>query len=84
MAGNVEPAFSLGIEEEYLLVDLATRDLVADPPAELLQRCIAETEGRGHVVGARHPDAGGEDLFLVDRSANASEVTDGLRPLAVA
>jgi carboxylate-amine ligase len=46
MAGNVEPAFSLGIEEEYLLVDLATRDLVADPPAELLQRCIAETEGR--------------------------------------
>ena len=44
--GNVEPAFSLGIEEEYLLVDLATRDLVADPPAELLQRCIAETDGR--------------------------------------
>jgi carboxylate-amine ligase len=46
MAGNVEPAFSLGIEEEYLLVDLATRDLVADPPAELLQRCISETDGR--------------------------------------
>ena len=44
--GFVEPAFSLGIEEEYLLVDLATRDLVADPPAELLQRCIAETDGR--------------------------------------
>ena len=44
--GNVEPAFSLGLEEEYLLVDLATRDLVADPPAELLQRCIAETDGR--------------------------------------
>jgi carboxylate-amine ligase len=46
MAGNVEPAFTLGIEEEYLLVDLATRDLVADPPAELLQRCISETDGR--------------------------------------
>jgi carboxylate-amine ligase len=46
MGANVEPAFSLGIEEEYLLVDLATRDLVADPPAELLQRCIAETDGR--------------------------------------
>jgi glutamate---cysteine ligase / carboxylate-amine ligase len=44
--GNVEPAFSLGIEEEYLLVDLATRDLVSDPPGELLQRCIAETDGR--------------------------------------
>jgi len=45
-SGIVEPAFTLGLEEEYLLVDLATRDLVADPPAELLQRCIAETDGR--------------------------------------
>jgi carboxylate-amine ligase len=44
--GNAEPSFSLGLEEEYLLVDLATRDLVSDPPAELLQRCIAETDGR--------------------------------------
>jgi carboxylate-amine ligase len=43
---NAEPPFSLGIEEEYLLVDLATRDLVSDPPAELLQRCISETDGR--------------------------------------
>ncbi len=43
---NSEPPFTLGIEEEYLLVDLATRDLVTDPPAELLQRCIAETDGR--------------------------------------
>src|SRR3954447_20261741 len=44
--GTDEPAFTLGIEEEYLLVDQATRDLVTDPPAELLQRCIAETDGR--------------------------------------
>jgi glutamate---cysteine ligase / carboxylate-amine ligase len=43
---KTEPPFSLGIEEEYLLVDLATRDLVADPPSELLQACIAETDGR--------------------------------------
>lgn len=41
-----EPAFSIGLEEEYLLVDLATRDLVSDPPGELLQRCISETDGR--------------------------------------
>jgi glutamate---cysteine ligase / carboxylate-amine ligase len=46
MPRHDEPTFSLGIEEEYLLVDLATRDLVSDPPAELLQRCIAETDGR--------------------------------------
>jgi carboxylate-amine ligase len=44
--GNIEPSFSLGLEEEYLLVDLATRDLLSDPPAELLQRCISETDGR--------------------------------------
>lgn len=34
-----EPAFSLGVEEEYLLVDLATRDLVSDPPASFLEAC---------------------------------------------
>ena len=34
-----EPAFSLGIEEEYLLVDRASRELVRDPPAGLLAEC---------------------------------------------
>lgn len=34
-----EPAFSLGVEEEYLLVDLVTRDLVSDPPASFLEAC---------------------------------------------
>lgn len=33
------PDFTLGIEEEFLLVDPVTRDLVADPPEELFQRC---------------------------------------------
>ncbi len=33
------PPFTLGIEEEYLLVELATRDLVRDAPAELLAEC---------------------------------------------
>ena len=36
--GNAEPSFTLGLEEEYLLVDLATLDLVSDPPPELLHR----------------------------------------------
>lgn len=36
-----EPSFSLGIEEEYLLVDIETRDLAADPPKELMERCEA-------------------------------------------
>ena len=34
-----EPEFTLGVEEEYLLVDRATRDLVSDPPAELMREC---------------------------------------------
>lgn len=40
------PSFTIGIEEEYLLVDRSTRDLVAEPPAELLERGEARTEGR--------------------------------------
>ncbi len=30
---------TIGIEEEYMLVDPETRDLVSDPPAELLAEC---------------------------------------------
>ena len=34
-----EPRFSLGVEEEYLLVDVHTRDLVPDPPPDLMLEC---------------------------------------------
>ncbi len=34
-----EPSFTIGIEEEYLLVDPKTRDLADDPPDELLAEC---------------------------------------------
>lgn len=34
------PDFTIGIEEEYLLVDPATRDIARDPPADL----VAQTE----------------------------------------
>jgi len=34
-----EPEFTLGVEEEYLLVDIETRALVADPPKSLLSEC---------------------------------------------
>ena len=33
------PSLTLGLEEEYLLVDPTSRDLVAAPPAEFMQRC---------------------------------------------
>jgi carboxylate-amine ligase len=35
----------VGIEEEYLVVDRETRDLVAEPPPELLERGVEETDG---------------------------------------
>ncbi|HSG64547.1 MAG TPA: carboxylate-amine ligase [Gammaproteobacteria bacterium] len=36
-----EPLFTLGIEEEYLLVDPRTRDLIESAPPSLLDRCAA-------------------------------------------
>ena len=34
-----EPSLTIGIEEEYLLVDKETRDLVNDPPKAFLEAC---------------------------------------------
>jgi carboxylate-amine ligase len=34
-----EPSFTIGIEEEYLLVDPETRNLADDPPAALFEDC---------------------------------------------
>jgi carboxylate-amine ligase len=34
-----EPSFTLGIEEEYLLVNQETRDLTPEPPPALLAKC---------------------------------------------
>ncbi len=41
-----EPSFTVGIEEEYLLVDRETRDLVVDPPDSLMSECETLLEGR--------------------------------------
>ena len=41
-----EPSFTVGIEEEYLLVDRDTRDLSADPPAQLLRECTERGAGQ--------------------------------------
>lgn len=45
-----EPSFTIGIEEEYLLVDTVSRDLITEPPPELLSECEAAlSPGRGQV-----------------------------------
>lgn len=41
-----EPAFTIGIEEEYLLVDRETRDLCAEPPASMMAECERELTGQ--------------------------------------
>lgn len=41
-----EPAFSIGIEEEYLLVDAKTRDLVSEMPAAMVEQCEAHAGGQ--------------------------------------
>lgn len=41
-----EPPFTVGIEEEYLLVDRRTGDVANDPPPELLERCGERSRGQ--------------------------------------
>jgi carboxylate-amine ligase len=43
---RAEPAFTLGIEEEYHLVDRVSRDLAREPPASLVEECQAESAGQ--------------------------------------
>jgi carboxylate-amine ligase len=41
-----EPPLTVGIEEEYLLVNLDSRDVEEDPPPELLKECTEEGGGQ--------------------------------------
>src|SRR5512136_2025376 len=41
-----EPSFTLGIEEEYLLVDKESRDLAPEPPPSLLAKCEEALRGQ--------------------------------------
>lgn len=48
-----ETSFTIGIEEEYLLVDPVTRDLVVDPSDDVLKECEAAIDPD---VGAVRPE----------------------------
>lgn len=41
-----EPSFSVGIEEEYLLIDPTTRDLATEPPEAFLKECEGALGGQ--------------------------------------
>jgi len=53
MAADTNEAYTLGIEEEYLLVDPDTRELAVDPPADLLRDCAALVPAE---IGAVSPE----------------------------
>ena len=39
-----EPSFTIGMEEEYLLVDRDSRDVAVDPPREIFEQCGSNTD----------------------------------------
>jgi glutamate---cysteine ligase / carboxylate-amine ligase len=43
---NKEPPFTVGVEEEYLLVDRETGEVCVDPPAQLLKECTERGGGQ--------------------------------------
>jgi carboxylate-amine ligase len=71
-----EPSFTLGVEEEYLLVDLETRDLVNDPPQTVIEQCTELCEG---LVG---PELMRSQLEVGTRvCANINETKENLKGL---
>ena len=89
-----EPLFTLGIEEEYLLVDPVTRDLVTNMPASMLEECAARCEGqqvspellRAQIeVGTRvcaNISEAGESLRVLRRAVIDVAESHGLAPIA--
>lgn len=88
-----QPSFTIGIEEEYLLVDRKTRDLAVEPPPSLMDECEKRLQGQvtpeflksqievGTRVCATVADAR-KDLAIL--RATVAEVADkhGLAPIA--
>lgn len=88
-----EPPFTIGVEEEYLLVDRKTRALVVDPPEDLMKECESRCSGqvttellRSQIeIGTRVCHSVGEARDELARLRNAvAEVADGfgLAPIA--
>jgi carboxylate-amine ligase len=88
-----QPPFSIGIEEEYLLVDRASRDLVREMPLQLFQDC--ERALRGQVTREflrsqievetqvhRTPRAAGDELKALRRTVAGLAAQHGLAPIA--
>ena len=71
---------TVGIEEEYLLVDPVTRDLVADPPEELMSACESMLEAELGTVAPEFLRAQIEvGTAVCETISEASEKLAGLR-----
>jgi carboxylate-amine ligase len=93
MAATADPEFTIGIEEEYLLVDAETFDLAVAPDA-MMDACRAEMEGQvspeflqcqieiGTRVCAGVTDAR-EDLKRLRACVSSQARKHGLHPIAV-
>jgi len=68
------PRFTVGIEEEYLLVDRATRDLAADPPASLMAECEKRLEGQVKGLLRLEEKLDRLSCRLIDRTARRPNV----------
>ncbi|MGB5689032.1 MAG: glutamate-cysteine ligase family protein, partial [Woeseiaceae bacterium] len=88
-----EPSFTLGVEEEYLLVDKKTRGLVIDPPetlmAEAEERCGSQVTSeflRSQIeIGTKvcnNIQEVREDLSSLRRSIIEVADNHGLAPIA--
>ncbi|HEY7550779.1 MAG TPA: carboxylate-amine ligase [Hyphomicrobiaceae bacterium] len=88
-----EPSFTIGIEEEYLLVDRATRDLVGEMPPRLFEDCERSLRGQVareflksqiEVETHVHATAGaaGAELKALRRSVAGLAARHGLAPIA--
>ncbi len=88
-----DPTFTIGIEEEYLLVEQASRDLVREMPQALFEDC--ERALRGHVAREylksqieveteihKTPAAAGAELVQARRTVADLAAQHGLAPIA--
>jgi len=87
------PRFTVGIEEEYMLVDLESRDLVKDPPPSMMAECEALLQGqvspeflRGQIeVGTQVSGTVGDarrDLVRLRRVVSDVALRHGMAPIA--
>jgi carboxylate-amine ligase len=90
-----DPAFTVGLEEEYLLVDRKTRDLVREPPPSVLAECERRIQGqvspeflRSQIEVQTRPHArvadARADLAHLRRTVIEVAAEHGLAPIAAA